>query len=147
MALGWITNVDYLEFDSDPASNAAQVPTISETARPNLGMRDGKPYLKALGQPANTVAGNIANQPVGTLAVPAIATLNTIGTITLTNSLITINSFIFLSVRKVGADASTARGPFAFIDALSAGSATIGVKADTVAVAVGIYVVHYLIIN
>jgi hypothetical protein len=141
---GWVTNVDYLEFDADPSGNGAS--TNFERARPNLGMRDGKPYLKALGQPANTVAGNVADQPVGTLAVPAIS-INVIGTITLTNALVTANSLIFLTPRKVGTDSSTARGPVCWVDALSAGSATIGVKAQGVAISVSIYVVHYLIIN
>lgn len=144
MPLGWVTPVDYLEFDADPTSNASLA--SNETSRPNLGIRQHKPYLKALGQTANTVAGNVANQPVGTLAVPAIA-INVIGTITLSNSLITANSFIFTQTRKVGTDSSTARGPVTWVDALSAGSATIGVKAQGVAIAVSIYVVHYLIIN
>lgn len=144
MPLGWVTAVDYLEFDADPSSNLHAI--NGETNRPNLGIRQSKPYLKALGQTANTVAGNVANQPVGTLAVPAIA-LNVVGTITLTNSLITANSFIFLTTRKVGTDANTGRGPTAFVDAQAAGSATIGVRAGGTAVAVSTWVVHYLIIN
>lgn len=134
---GWVTYVDYLEFDADPSGTAP--------ARPNLGMADGKPYLKALGQPLNTVAGNVANQPVGTLAVPAL-TAATVATIALTNTLITANSFIFLNVRRVGADTATGRGPQAWVDVQAAGSATIGVR-STVAAAVSLYVVHYLIIN
>src|SRR4051812_44549439 len=133
MVQGWPTAVDYIEFDADPSSSTSQI--NSELARPNLGIREHKPYLKALGQTANTVAGNVANEPVGTLAVPAIA-INVIGTITLTNSLITANSFIFTTCRKVGTDASTARGPVVWVDALASGSATIGVKAQGVAIAV-----------
>lgn len=144
MALFWPTNVDYLEFDADPASSASHLG--SETARPNLGMRDGKPYLKALGQTSNTAAGNVANQPLGTVAVPAIA-INVIGTVAVTNTLITANSIVMLTPRKVGTDASTARGPVVWIDALAAGSMTIGVKAQGVAIGVSTYVVHYLIIN
>jgi len=144
MAFGWVSAVDYLDFDADPSSSSPHV--NFERSRPNLGIREGKPYLKALGQTANTVAGNVADQPIGTLAVPAIA-VNVIGTIVLTNSLITANSFILTQPRKVGTDNSTARGPVTWTDALSAGSATIGVKAQGVAIAVNIYVVHYLIIN
>jgi len=144
MAQGWPTPVDYLELDADPSSNASN--GNFELSRPNLGMRDHKPYLKALGQPVNVVAGNVANQPVGTLAVPAIA-VNVIGTAVLTNSLITANSFILTQVRKVGTDTSTARGPVTWTDALAAGSATIGVKAQGVAITAGVYVLHYLIIN
>lgn len=144
MALGWVTPVDYLEFDADPTSNASM--SSGETSRPNLGMRQNKPYLKALGQTANTVAGNVANQPIGTLAVPAIS-VGVLGTIALSNTLITANSMIFVSCRRVGTDSSTSRGPTVFVDAQSTGSATIGVRAQGVAIAVNIYVVHYLIIN
>lgn len=143
--LGWVTPVDYLEFDSDPAGNGSQFPT-TETARPNLGLRQFKPFLKCLGQTANTVAGDAANNWVGTVAVPAIA-VGVVGTATITNSLITANSFIFLSARKVGTDASTARGPIIWTDALAAGSATVGIRAQGVAIAVSTYVVHYWIVN
>lgn len=135
---GWVTPIDFLEFDADPSSTTF--------IRPNLGMADSKPYLKALGQTANTVAGNVANQAIGTLAVPAIA-VNVVGTIALSNTLITANSFIFLSVRKVGTDSSTSRGPVAWVDAIGAGTATIGVKAEDLAISASVYVVHYLIIN
>lgn len=135
---GWITGIDYIDFDADPSTNSS--------ARPNLAMRENKKYLGVLGQPANTVAGNVANQAIGTLAVPAVA-LNVVGTIALSNSLITANSFIFLTTRKVGTDAGTGRGPLAFVDALAAGSATIGIRAGGTAVPVSAWVVHYLIIN
>lgn len=144
MALGWVTPVDYIEFDADPSGNASFL--ASEISRPNLGLREHKPFLKSLGQTANTVAGNVANQWVGTAAVPAIA-INVIGTVVVTNSLVTANSFIFTQTRKVGTDASTARGPVTWIDAQAAGTVTIGVKAQGVAIGTGIYVVHYWIVN
>lgn len=135
---GWVTAVDGIEFESNPAATTA--------ARPAVGVGDGRPYLKVNGQTANTVAGNVANQAIGTLAVPAIA-VNVVGTIALSNTLITANSFIFLSVRKVGTDSSTSRGPVAWVDAIGAGTATIGVKAEDLAISASVYVVHYLIIN
>lgn len=143
MPLGWVTAIDYLEFDADPSSNAST--TSGEVSRPNLGMRQSKPYLKALGQTSNT-ASAVANQPLGTVAVPAIA-ISVIGTVAVTNTLITANSYVMLSVRRIGTDSSTARGPVVWVDALAAGSMTIGVKANGVAIAVSTYVVHYLIIN
>lgn len=141
---GWVTNVDYLEFDADPSTNASAYPP--ETSRPNLGMRDGKPYLKALGQTANTVAGNVANQPVGTFAIPATA-IAVVGTVVVSNTLVTANSIIMCSTRRVGTDSSTARGPNIWVDALAAGSVTFGFRSQGVAIAVSTYVGHYLIIN
>lgn len=144
MPLGWITAVDYLEFDADPSSNLHAI--TNETNRPNLGIRQHKPYLKALGQTSNTAAGNVANQPLGTAAIPAIA-INVIGTVTVSNSLITANSFIIPFCKKVGTDASTARGPVVWIDSMGAGTVTFGVKAQGVAIAVSTYVIQFLIIN
>lgn len=138
MVQGWTTGIDFLEFDADPSTSTA--------ARPQLAIKENKAFPRCLGQPVNVVTGTVTNQWVGTLAIPAIA-INVVGTVTLTNSLITANSFIMLSARKVGTDAATGRGPSVFVDALSAGSATIGIKATTVAIAVNIWVVHYLIIN
>lgn len=64
---------------------------------PNPMLRSGK-KLTLQGQTGNTVAGNIANMGVGTVAVGVIASL-TDGTVTISDSRIVAGSFIFCQLR------------------------------------------------
>lgn len=74
------------------------VTAATHTGAPYPGTAPGVKYL-ALGQTGNTVATNVANQGIGTVACPALSA-GAVGTVTISDSLITANSLIFCTVRR-----------------------------------------------
>ena len=145
----YITPVDYLDFDADPSGNTGSSVNTSPQTRPNLGLRANKPYLKALGQTQNnSTSAPVANQPLGVVALPAIAAATT-GTVTITNSLIGTTSYIFTQLRRgstvpaVGAQAITA-----FATPPTAGSCVINIRnAGATATLATDFQLWYLIVN
>lgn len=100
---------------------------------PNPGMNSGR-RLKWFGQTVNKATGNVANQQIGTADLPAIAAGAT-STVVVSNSLVTANSLIFLSVANettAGAfagDTTAGRCVDAWIESVAAGTFTIGYHA------------------
>jgi hypothetical protein len=66
----------------------------------NPGLKANRKF-KIHGQTANIVASNVANQEVGTVAVPALAAGAT-GTITISNTLITTTSLVQVMGWRIG---------------------------------------------
>jgi hypothetical protein len=116
---------------------------------PALGLMATR-ALRWFGQTINKVTGNVANEQIGTLNLPVLAATTT-GTVTLTNSKITANSLIFLSVcnktNSGGAgDTTAAREVTAWVENQpTAGSATVGYYTSVLMSQA--WCVHYLIIN
>jgi|GEM_PF-3444853 len=112
------------------------------------GLRSGRKW-KYHGQTGNTVALNIANQGVGTGALPALAAGAT-GTITITNSLITTLSLIFCQV-KIGTTTAAAGAVATVLTQLrapAAGSCVVDVtNLGSAAMLATDYVLHYWVVN
>lgn len=72
---------------------------------PNPGVKSGRKW-KYHGQTGNTVAGNVANIGMGTVAVPALSAAAT-GTVTITDSKIASTSLVWLQV-KIGTTTASA---------------------------------------
>lgn len=111
---------------------------------PRTGILAGRGW-NAHGQTANTSAADVANQIVGTVSLPAVNALAT-GTATITNSLITTLSLIFVTV-KLGAtaDSGAGRGLCVQLQAPAAGSCV--VEYTPLINMVNAWSLHYWVIN
>ena len=108
----------------------------------NPGLLQGR-KLKWFGQTANTSAGNVANQGLGTVSLPALGA-NTSGTVVIGDGLIGATSILLLCPNSKG-DATAGRGVFAWVESVGAGTATIGYRCA--AAMSGAWDLHYLVLN
>lgn len=133
---GYLSDVDGIGYDN-PAN-----------ATPNPGVLPGR-KLKMLGQAGNTVASNVANQGVGTVAVPALAAGATT-TLTITDSTITTASLIDLQAAYGTTPPTDGQAiPQLVVKSVAAGSAAVVVKNTdgTNAIAANNYVCWYTVTN
>jgi hypothetical protein len=100
----------------------------------------------SFGQTANTVAGSVANQPSGTVAL-ANKAQNAEATVTITNSAITATSIIIVTPYNQGGD-TTANVQFAAdVRSVSAGSAVVHYTNLGAGTSAGTWALFYWIIN
>jgi hypothetical protein len=101
------------------------------------------------GQTGNTVANNVANQGIGTVALPAL-TSGATGTVTITDSRITASSLIWITVKRgtTTPAAGALAGIVADLQAPGSGSCVVDLRnAGTAATLSTDYVLHYLVVN
>ena len=85
--------------------------------------------LKWLGQAANTAAGNVANQGIGTVGLPALGA-GAEGTVTVTDSLITASSLVFVTVVNANGDTTAGARVTADVRMPASGSVVVHYKTD-----------------
>src|SRR5690349_14848917 len=139
---------DYLMATELSAVDGISYDDTTATA-PNPGITPGK-RLKVLGQTVNKATGAVANQQIGTVDLPILAAGAT-GTVAVSNSQVTANSLIFVSVANETAagafagDTTAGRCVDAWIESVGSGTFTIGYHA-TAAMSAD-WSVYYLIFN
>ena len=112
----------------------------------NAGVLTGR-KLKWFGQTAGVAAGNVANQGIGTVALPALAA-GAVGTVVVGDTLVTTNSLILLT-SKIGplGDATTSRGVIVWVESVNNGVGfTLGYLSPSAAMA-NPWACHYLVVN
>lgn len=97
---------------------------------PNPGVLSGKKF-KVLGQTSNNSNGTVANQQIGSAPLASLAA-GASGTVVVSNSLVTANSIILVSVSNevaagtFGGDVTAGKSVNAWIESVAAGTFTIG---------------------
>jgi hypothetical protein len=111
---------------------------------PNPGVLPGH-KLKWLGQTGNTASGSVADQGIGTVALPPIAAGAT-GSITITDARITAASLIFVSVKDGPTpDTAAGRGVVAWAKAPTMGQVV--VNYTPLATMANAWALHYWVVN
>jgi len=121
---------------------------LTSIAGAQPGLLAGRKFY-FLGQTDNRIASNVANQGIGTVALPALAAGAT-GTVTITDSLITFLSIVLLTVKR--GTTTPAAGALAAITVSgqqpSSGSVVVDIRNNgSVATLATDYVLHYLATN
>ena len=119
------TSVYGIGYDNDPSNQQVQ---------PNPGVLPAK-KLQMLGQANNKVTANVANQQVGTALLSSSGgtiLANTFNSVTVTNTLVTASSIIFLTAVNNTAngafatDTTAARGMDVWVESVASGSFVVG---------------------